>query len=158
MEIKTPHPHAGFIFEWTQDISRKIETHERGVNLHSKWHKVPITFVLQDLKGELVFRFAPPKPDIVSSLTDEELYAIADANNPCQEDINCSAIRAIANAAAQRAIEDLEIPKKWLEKNYSESRLFLIVSTGITNYLAALKAGELNCHYRKSPTRLTPYC
>ena len=157
MTIKKPHPHSAFIGEWLQDTSKKIEVHQRGDEHCFRWREVPISFVLNDVRGILEFRFAS-KIIMVSSLTDEELFAIADAHNHCQEDINCSAIRAIANTAAQRAIDDLETPKKWLEENYSENRLFLIVSTGITNYLAALKAGELNCHYRKSPTRLTPYC
>lgn len=138
--LNKTHPHAELIAGWTTDTSQKIEVLDRSNDNIFRWQEVSISFVIDDKEGKFKFRFAA---NIVSSLTDEELLAIAEATNPYQG-IYCTAYRAIADAAAQRAIEELEIPQEWLATHYTEPRDFILIQLALKKYLTALKDGSLS--------------
>jgi hypothetical protein len=142
MTNRKTHPHAMFIMDWLHDTSSEIETRDPDNGDCCAWQKVPINFVFHDRQGEFEFRFAS-KHNVMSSLTDDELYAIADAENVSEDGINCSVNRAIANAAAQRAIDDLELPHNWLDQSYRKSPHFYTAGQVITKYLKDLKSGQI---------------
>jgi hypothetical protein len=95
----TPHKHAAMIKEWADDPSRVVEVQYTDSVI---WERE-----FYPIWGELHrYRFAdqvtPVKPEIVSSLSDAEIHtAWAKGVSGQREDR-----RAIANAAAKRAVED----------------------------------------------------
>jgi len=105
MITETPHPHAEFLAEAARDINRKILAHVPG----NIWIQVSLSFVAS-ANYLWEFKFADTVNKTVSSLTDDELFSIADTHASHNEDVNYSVLRAIANAAAQRANEDSSTP------------------------------------------------
>lgn len=139
MTDKTPHPHAELIAEWVKDTS-KIP--ERLYPFDNSWHELAITFVIEDIKGRHNYRLKPeepPKPVIVSSLSGSEIHYL------CQNFLyESDRLRAVADAAAQRAIEDLKLPDWEFFDRYGNSGKgpsYQMIAVRI--YLEALKKGEL---------------
>jgi len=136
------HPHASIIAEWVKNPTRKLEGCGDGL----RWMNAGIGLVVDDIEGTLVFRFldtVEQKHKIISSLTDEELFKIADNGNSYKEDINCAINRLIADAGARRAIEDLEPPGYlWLAENLTNASDMLPYFYLLEKYLAAVKAGK----------------
>jgi hypothetical protein len=135
MTDKKPHPHAELITEWVKDINRPMQF--RGGD-NFRWIDCD-----EDGPGwdfSLLYRFKPeepPKPKIVSSLSDDELYGHPGSGRTRR--------RAIADAAAQRAIEDLRTPSFfWLTNickvKTSDQDFALKV---ILAYIDSVKKGEL---------------
>lgn len=129
MKIKTQHPHAEMIAEWIKDTSRVVEQFDEGSEIweldrNPAWYP------------ETSYRFAGTvKPKIVSSLRDdvlEEIFGIGTITG---------GVRRVANAAAQRAIEELEVPDKWVERQYKEK--WYSAGGVLRAYLRDLKKGRL---------------
>jgi hypothetical protein len=155
--IKKLHPHAEIITEWIKDTSKKIEVSERGSKNFRHWKRTSISAVFNDGEGRLEFRLVS-KPLIVSSLTDEELFAIAEANNPGQEDIDYTTIRAIADAAAERAIVELKLSEDWLDTNFPTPYASHLAKQVIEQYLTDLKEGKLAYPSGTFLSRMASYC
>ena len=127
MTEPTPHPHAEMIAEWIKDTSRIVERFDKDrdvwVDLYPGWGP------------NEQYRFADTKPKIVSSLTEEEIKEVF-------YDIGSflPALRAVANAAAQRAIEDLRLPEfHWFAKIINKDTAM----DAITRFIADKKEGKL---------------
>jgi hypothetical protein len=103
--VTKKHPHAETLAEASQDITRKI----MGMHIHADHPQEVTLSAVAGSNSDWVFYFADTvnKPMFVSSLTDEELFAIAAEHAHRNEDINCEVNRAVANVAAQRAVEEL---------------------------------------------------
>lgn len=139
MTKPTPHPHAEMITEWLQDTSREMQG--RNLNTHKlsaerNWRPQKILDVMaSDTNWEFRFSHTIPveqKHEIVSSLTDEELFVAA---LPWLRTDDCR--RAIANAAAQKAIEDF---LKFLLHKHSEHSF---LANDAYALFANLKEGKL---------------
>jgi hypothetical protein len=107
MISKTPHYHAEFLAEAILDTSRSI----LGKHIYADfWEEVDLSFVLAS--NELwEFCFADTlNPPVTSSLTDEQIFAIADKHAASNEDINYNALRAVADAAAAKHHADMAPP------------------------------------------------
>jgi hypothetical protein len=107
MTSKTPHYHAEFLAEAVLDTSRSIQ----GKHIYADfWQEVTLSSVTAS--NELwEFRFTDTvKPKIVSSLTDNELYAIVAMHNLDKEDIDYLVVRAVADAAAAKQHADMAPP------------------------------------------------
>ena len=150
MANKTPHPHADMIIEWAKDPSRKIEVS----NLHTGDHRAYFDWI--EAKPPLwidgfQYRFADEveqKPKIVSSLTDKELCEAYWKKNVGFYTTLVDDIRPVANAAAQRAIDDLRMPDEaWFSKiqrdNGDYVMSFQYLERYLERYLNDLKEGKL---------------
>lgn len=106
MTTAKPHPHAAMIVEWIKDTSRIVQT--------KMWeNRMWMDCSLPTWCPSRDYRFADSA--IRSSLSDEELRIVRD-----NADTLTIACRAIADAAAARAIED--IPK--LEVRIKKDELY----------------------------------
>jgi len=115
MKTKTPHPHAKFLAEAFVDTSRAIEGKQI---LADYWQEVTLTCVVGS-NALWEFRFVDTvKPQNVSSLTAEQLYTIVAEHNPDHEDVNYKIVRAVANAAAKKQMEDMAPPNLRLSQPY----------------------------------------
>lgn len=137
------HPHAAFIAEALLDLDRDIVFY----NFTSKkWEDFPLQNVIHDYEDEFHCRFkdtAPEKHKIVSSLTDDE---IADVWVQGMRNVwdTLAGRRALVNAAAQRAVEDLPMPTlDWALNNLDISDNRSAVLKGIRKYIQDLKEGKL---------------
>lgn len=128
-----PHPHAALIAEWIKDMNRKVEVNNPDDGLGWMASNCPAWF------PDFLYRFAdtaPQKHRIVSSLTDDELFLLRDIYGD-----EIDNYRAIANAAAQRAIGDLpHPPDPWLDRYGIQAGLASVV---IEEYIRDLKEGKL---------------
>ncbi len=116
MKTPTPHLHAEMIAEWIRDTSRIVECSRDGVTY---WEKTDDP----NWSPKIFYRFADTvKPSITSSLTDGELFEL------CKSPPVANVQRAIANAAAARAIE--ELPLLSCELNYSDLHLMWVQAKG----------------------------
>ncbi len=139
MTTKTPHPHAEFIIEWMKDTSREIQ-------LFSVCEQAWVTITEPSWGNDRQYRFADTveqKPKIVSSLTDQQIRNLYDAERrPFESDA-----RNAANAAAQRAIEDIEEPPgDWIFTNLSpnlELGRYNQVRHVLAVFIKELKEGKL---------------
>lgn len=99
------HPYAELIIEWLKDTSQKIE----GKNLSlggMEWKDVQIDDVLNCThlsKWEFHLQAEDKCCEITSSLTDDELRGLSHRTGNILQ-----SFRAIANAAAQRVMDDLK--------------------------------------------------
>ncbi len=108
MTNNTKHPHAALIAEALLDLDREIQVYYSQC---VGWMTVTIDAVYKDIEGYFKFRFADAEPKrckIVSSLTDEQLINIAEKADWLNR--LASVLREVANAAAQRAYEDIPMP------------------------------------------------
>ena len=130
------HPHAAMIVEWVKDTSRIVQRSLNGED----WEDCPSPLWLPSSQ----FRFADSvKPTIRSSLSDWELKTVI-GSSLC--DVEIERYRAIADAAAARAIEDM--PK--LEARIGKGELFSMYSDfeGGTraSLMAVVKAVVADCN------------
>jgi len=101
IKMSTPnntHLHAAIIAEAIKDTSRKIDGRYTA---HGRWVEISLDTVV-NASEDWEFRFANTAPTVTSPLTDDELIAIWDESGD-----RTATCRAIADAAAARAIEDL---------------------------------------------------
>ena len=111
MTTPKPHPHAAMITEWIKDTSRIVQ-----MRLNDE-HWADCSSLMWSPHNQ--YRFADSvTPTIRSSLTEEELMAIGGS------DASTIVRRTIADAAAERAIED--IPK--LKVRIDKGELFRMYS------------------------------
>ena len=122
----TPHPHADMITEWVKDTNRIVQSSVVGEH----WTDCPSpTWCLF-----YQYRFADSvKPTIRSSLSDWELKTVI-GSSLC--DVEIERYRAIADAAAAKAIED--IPN--LEVRIGEDKLSRMYRTFDGDNIASLMA------------------
>ena len=97
MTTVKPHPHAAIITEWIKDTSRIVQSSVVGEH----WTDCPSPTWCPFYQ----YRFADSvKPTIRSSLSDWELKTVI-GSSLCDAEIE--RYRAVADAAAARAIEDM---------------------------------------------------
>lgn len=137
MKTKTPHPHAAFIAEAALDMSRDIFIEDDEF----EWCHGVLQDVVDDEDGNSKFCFADTlkqKAKIVSSLKLQEMHNLFYGGKAGATTVGFS---AVADAAAQRAIEDLEMPcagwfnQQWLDTDYPY--------LAIQRYIRDLKEGKL---------------
>lgn len=115
MTTKTPHPHAKFLAEAFMDTSRVIAGKQI---LADFWQEVTLTCVVaSDEMWEFCF-MDTVKPRNISSLTAEQLYTIVAEHNPDHQDVDYKIIRAVADAAAKKQMEDMAPPNLRLSQPY----------------------------------------
>ena len=136
MTTVKPHPHAAIITEWIKDTSRIVQM--RLNDEHWADCSPPTWCPFYQ------YRFADSvKPTIRSSLSDWELKTVI-GSSLC--DVEIERYRAIADAAAARAIEDM--PK--LEDRIGKGELFSMYSDfeGGTraSLMAVVKAVVADCN------------
>ena len=135
MKTAKQHPHAAFIAEAILDISREIYMEDKEFG----WGHGTLQDAVEDSGGNLQFRFADTAEQnhkIVSSLTDDELERLYNRESSFEK-----SLRGIANAAVQRAIEELKDPPLEWWSDWGDT--VHIAQVAIQEYIRAVQRGKL---------------
>lgn len=140
MIMKTPHPHAELLAEAIQDTNRKI----LGKHVCGDFLEEVTLATVAGSNHQWEFYFADTLPKTVSSLTNDQLFAIARKNAP-NEDINCLVLRAVADAAAAKHEADITKTQPVNLKQRAVTRSQDFIDDDI------LTSEELQALYKNSP-------
>lgn len=139
---KNTHPHAAFITEAMQDMSREFEcSGNNGLN----WSHSDLVSLI--CAGETwQFRFKPVKPAVVSTLTDDEIEDLYQGWHSRTSVVTFRRLLADTAAAAEReriaklpAVSNITI----FSGGYTYEKLGELLNSAITQFLKDLEDGKL---------------